>query len=136
MGTYNSKVEKRCIEMIKAHFNVKDSEIINPNSERVVNALNLLRSKASLRSVMVFFYLLIDLCDTVVFLTYSDNSIGIGVWGEVKYATESYPDMPIFKLDLKNDKIVSQTLDELLDHKLLTMDETVEANKIPRKNYR
>lgn len=135
MGTYNKHVETTCMALIQKHFNVSESEVINPNSKRIVKALNLLRNKAVLSNVMVFFYLLVDLSEAVVFLSYKDGSIGIGVWGEIKHAVETHPDMPIYRIDPIALTITRYDTDELLNLKILTMDETVSANKETKNNW-
>lgn len=148
MGTYDSTIEKAILSEMERIFQVHSNEIINPNTERIRNALSLFRRRAYQINVMVFFSFLIDISDKIVFLPYADDTIGAGVWKELKHALEDNADtMEFYRIKIRHSTALYHIKFEKIDKvdliniisengRVLSIEETVKKNEDKKANYR
>ncbi|MFZ2205410.1 MAG: hypothetical protein WAV23_02375 [Minisyncoccia bacterium] len=118
VNTYGTAVETFCLELIRKKF--PGQKIFNPNG--------LKHQMEYGRKGMDYFFEEVKQCENVVFLPFSDGSIGAGVYKEVECGFNNKSDIYIFQEDFNLLKI------ETLPTKLLTIEQTRKRIK-EEENY-
>lgn len=120
VNTYGTAVETFCLELIRKKFPKSKYKILNPNGE--IHQIGYKERK------MDYFFDLVKQCKIVIFLPFSDGSIGAGVYKEVECGFNNKSDIYIFQEDFTLLKI------EILPLNHLSVEQTRERIK-KEENY-
>lgn len=117
MSHYGTEYEKMCLENIQNVF--PKAEIVNPSDEHHVETY-----KSWKKHGMRYWKQLVAGCDAIVFATYKDGEVGMGVYTEIMEMVE-YNGF-IFEVDHLGVGVVS--LDTVYNIRPLSIQETRDRN--------
>lgn len=117
-STYGSEIEYKCIDLIEKSF--PKCSIINPANYQD----DFINYKKSNSDYMEFFRQLINSCDMIVFLPFSDGKVGYGIIYEI----DCIDPEEIYEINLKFEKVNKVSKDSV-KNRGLDLEETGDRNK-------
>ena len=97
INTYGTFIEYACLSLLRSLF--PDAEIVNPSDEKHKQMVKALKAADPEANVMSYFLELVNGCDAVAILPFSDGMIGAGAYDEAVVGKEAGGSVWIISLD-------------------------------------